>query len=119
MKIFELSNRVLVRVFSYVVQQSEGKDIDSIENLKNLMATCKKFYSIIDHNLSNGIGIELKKLSLQRDSLPRLARNIGTVIRIVELQKITVRVEDSGLLRKIDFDLFQDLAIKMCKSRQG
>ena len=60
MKIFELSNRVLVRVFSYVVQQSEGKDIDSIENLKNLMATCKKFYSIIDHNLSNGIGIELK-----------------------------------------------------------
>ena len=119
MKIFEVSNRIWVRIFSYVVWQSEGKDLDSIENLKNLMATCKKFYFIIDHNLSNGIGIELKKLSLQRDSLPRLARNIGTVIRIVELQKITVRVEDSGLLRKIDFDLFQDLAIKMCKSRQG
>ena len=119
MKIFEVSNRIWVRIFSYVVSQSEGKDLDSIENLKNLMATCKKFYFIIDHNLSNGIGIELKKLSLQRDSLPRLARNIGTVIRIVELQKITVHVEGSGLLRKIDFDLFQDLAIKMCKSRQG
>lgn len=119
MRIVELPHRVLVQIFSHVVQQSEYSDLDSIENLKNLMTACKKFYFVIDHNISNGTGIELKKLSLQKDYIPRLARNIGTVIRIGELQKITVHVGNSGLLCKADFDLFQDLAIKVCKSRQG
>ena len=119
MRIIDFPNRILVRIFNHVVQRTEYKDLDSIENLKSLMATCKKFYFIIDHNLTNGIGIDFTKLSIQRDCLPRLTRSIGTVSRIGELQKITVHVDNTGRVRKADFDLFQDLAIKICEARQG